>query len=154
VTIWTFRDGRVRQCRSICVSLSIRRELQAVTGVGCYAMPCLFYPAQRDCPRLASIWVMYGLLPHIGRSARYCTSGSVASIKALIIFSWLKRSSLSSLAKPSSENSARFHPVFTSLDFTTVFFFYSESSSALCSTPNVEGQVPVFMFPSDRVAQL
>jgi hypothetical protein len=33
-------------------------------------------------------------------------------------------------------------------------FFYRSWSSALCPTPNLEVQVPVFMSPSDRVAQL
>jgi hypothetical protein len=33
-------------------------------------------------------------------------------------------------------------------------FFYRAMSSALCPTPNLEDQVPVFMPPSDRVAQL
>jgi hypothetical protein len=33
------------------------------------------------------------------------------------------------------------------------FFFYRARSSALLPTPNLEDQVPVFMFPSDRMAQ-
>jgi hypothetical protein len=45
------------------------------------------------------------------------------------------------------------HPVFTSLDFATIIF-YRARSSALCPIPNLEDQVPVFMSPSDRVAQL
>jgi hypothetical protein len=45
------------------------------------------------------------------------------------------------------------HPVFTSFDFATIFF-YGTKSSVLLSTPNLEDQVPVFMSPSDRVARL
>jgi hypothetical protein len=51
--------------------------------------------------------------------------------------------------QPSLEDSARFDPVFTSLDFVTVFFFYR----ALRPTLNLEDLVSVFMFPSDRMAQ-
>jgi hypothetical protein len=46
------------------------------------------------------------------------------------------------------------HPVFTSLDFATIILFDRARSSTLHPTHNLEGQVPVFMFPSDRVAQL
>jgi hypothetical protein len=43
------------------------------------------------------------------------------------------------------------HPVFTSLDFATIHFFTEQ----LCvQSPNLEDQVSVFMFPSDRAAQL
>jgi hypothetical protein len=45
------------------------------------------------------------------------------------------------------------HPVFTSLDSTTIIF-YRARSSALRPTPNLEGQISVFMSPKDRVAQL
>jgi hypothetical protein len=41
------------------------------------------------------------------------------------------------------------HPVFTSLDFATIFFV-----SILCPTPNLENQFSVFIFSSDRVPQL
>jgi hypothetical protein len=44
------------------------------------------------------------------------------------------------------------HPIFTALDFTTVFFFYRARSSALHPTSNLENQVPAFMSPGDRVA--
>jgi hypothetical protein len=54
----------------------------------------------------------------------------------------------------SLEDSARFHPVFTSLDFATIFFFYRARLSALCPTLNLEDQVSVFMSPSNKVAQL
>jgi hypothetical protein len=54
---------------------------------------------------------------------------------------------------PSLEDSVRLHPVFTSLDFA-IIIFYTARSSALRPTSNLEDQVPVFMFPSDRVAQL
>jgi hypothetical protein len=58
--------------------------------------------------------------------------------------------------RPSLEDSARFdHPVFTSLDFAAIlFFFYRASSSALRSTPKLEDQASVFMSPSDRLACL
>jgi hypothetical protein len=44
-------------------------------------------------------------------------------------------------------------PVSTSLDFATISF-YRPRLLALQPTPNLEGQVSVFIFPSDRVAQL
>jgi hypothetical protein len=60
----------------------------------------------------------------------------------------------------SLENSARFvhsweldDPVFISLDFPTIIF-YRARSSTLRLTPNLQDQVPVFMSPSERVAQL
>jgi hypothetical protein len=56
-------------------------------------------------------------------------------------------------SKPSLEDSGRFHPVFISLDFVTIIF-YRARSSALLQTLNMEDQVPVFMSPSDTVAQL
>jgi hypothetical protein len=43
--------------------------------------------------------------------------------------------------------------VFTSPDFVTAFF-YGEKSSTSHLPPSLEDQVPVFMFLSDRVAQL
>jgi hypothetical protein len=55
---------------------------------------------------------------------------------------------------PSLEDSARFHLVFTSLNFATIFFLYTASASAFHPTPNLEDQVSVFMSSSDRVAQL
>jgi hypothetical protein len=58
---------------------SIWRELRAVTGVGSYAMPYLFYPAQTDRQRLARMWAMNGLPPHIDRSAKYCLTDFVTS---------------------------------------------------------------------------
>jgi hypothetical protein len=45
------------------------------------------------------------------------------------------------------------HPVFTSLDFATAFFYRSRWS-ALHPIPNLEDQVSIFMSPGDRVAQL
>jgi hypothetical protein len=45
------------------------------------------------------------------------------------------------------------HLVFISSDFVTVFF-YASRSLALHPTPNLEDQVPVFMSPSERLAQL
>jgi hypothetical protein len=45
-----------------------------------------------------------------------------------------------------------YHPVFTYLDFATIFiFFHRARSSALCQTPKLEDQVCP---SSDRVAQL
>jgi hypothetical protein len=44
-------------------------------------------------------------------------------------------------------------PVFTSLDFATLII-YRAKSSALRPNPNLEGQVPVFISPMNRVAQL
>jgi hypothetical protein len=46
------------------------------------------------------------------------------------------------------------HPIFTSLDFVTMIFFYEARLSALRTTPNREGQVPVFMSPNDSVVPL
>jgi hypothetical protein len=46
------------------------------------------------------------------------------------------------------------HPVFTSVDFPTIFFFHRGSTSALHPIPNLEDHVPVSMTPSDRVFQL
>jgi hypothetical protein len=46
------------------------------------------------------------------------------------------------------------HPVFTSLDFTTIISFCRARSSALCATLNLVDQVSVFTSPSDRMAQL
>jgi hypothetical protein len=40
--------------------------------------------------------------------------------------------------EPSLEESARLHPVFISLDFATVIFFYRARLSALRPTPNLE----------------
>jgi hypothetical protein len=45
------------------------------------------------------------------------------------------------------------HPVFNYLNFATLFFF-SEQSRQSRRTSNLEDQVPVFMSPNDRVAQL
>jgi hypothetical protein len=44
-------------------------------------------------------------------------------------------------------------PVLTSFDSATIIF-YRARSSALRPTSNLEDQVPVFMSPSDRVAQI
>jgi hypothetical protein len=44
-------------------------------------------------------------------------------------------------------------PVFTSLNFST-FFFYGASSSALYPNPNVKDRVSAFMSSIDRVVQL
>jgi hypothetical protein len=54
---------------------------------------------------------------------------------------------------PSLGDYVRLHLVFTSLDFSTIFF-YRARSSALRPTPNLDCQVSVFMSPSDRMAQL
>jgi hypothetical protein len=40
------------------------------------------------------------------------------------------------------------------LGFHSSNFFYNVRSSALHPTPNLEDQVSVFMYPSDRVSQL
>jgi hypothetical protein len=57
--------------------------------------------------------------------------------------------------EPSLEDSASLHPVFTSLDFTIIFYFYrARSSSALHPTASAEDNIPVFMSTSDRVALL
>jgi hypothetical protein len=45
----------------------------------------------------------------------------------------------------SLEYYAGLHPVFTSLDFATIFFFNRSRSSAFRPTPNLADQVPVFM---------
>jgi hypothetical protein len=55
--------------------------------------------------------------------------------------------------QPSLKDSARLHPVFTSLNFVTIIFFRA-STSALRPVFNLEDQVPVFMSPRDRLAQL
>jgi multisubunit Na+/H+ antiporter MnhC subunit len=56
----------------------------------------------------------------------------------------------------SSEESARQHQAFTSLDSATIlfFFFCRGRSSALRPTPNLGDQVSVFMSLSDSMAQL
>jgi hypothetical protein len=38
--------------------------------------------------------------------------------------------------------------------FRKKYFFYRTRSSALRPTSNLEGQIPIFMFPRDRVSQL
>jgi hypothetical protein len=56
--------------------------------------------------------------------------------------------------QPSSENSTRLHPVFSSLDFATIIF-YRARSSALRPTPNMEDQLSLYLCPpSDRVVRL
>jgi hypothetical protein len=42
------------------------------------------------------------------------------------------------------------HLVCTSWDFVTIIFYTEQSPSALRRTHNLEDQVSVFMFPSDR----
>jgi hypothetical protein len=53
---------------------------------------------------------------------------------------------------PYLDDSASLHPVFTSLDFATIFF-YRERLSDLRPIPSLEDQISIFMSPSDRVAQ-
>jgi hypothetical protein len=81
----------------------------------------------------------------------YFQSFEVIEIRALVIIIG-KRAVFET--QPSLEDSARFDPVFTSLNFATTAFFYSATSSALRPTPKLEDQVPTFTSPSDRVAQL
>jgi hypothetical protein len=46
------------------------------------------------------------------------------------------------------------YPVFTSLNFAKIFFLQSKVFSLVFPTPNLEDQVSVFMYHSDRVTQL
>jgi hypothetical protein len=55
--------------------------------------------------------------------------------------------------QPSLEDSGKFYPIFTLMDFETTVV-YREKSSALHPAPSLEVQIPVFMILSDRVTQL
>jgi hypothetical protein len=54
---------------------------------------------------------------------------------------------------PASEYYATLHPVSTSFDIATIIFLQSKVL-ALRTTPDLDDEVAVFMFPSDRVAKL
>jgi hypothetical protein len=108
---------------------------------------------RRDCPRLASVWQKCKILSN-WLSGFHQNLDYIQLIKEIIIIITGKVYPLVFWPQPSSEDPARFHPVFTSLDFAIIIFFYGENSSASYPTPNLEDQVPVFMLPSDRVAQL
>jgi hypothetical protein len=56
--------------------------------------------------------------------------------------------------QPYLEDSARLHPVVSSLNFATIFFFTERGRQPCVQPPNLEGQIPVFKSPKNRVAQL